>query len=350
MTHVIGYSKGLMFFNMIRRQLGDETFIRALRRFYDDNRFQFASFTDMQNAFEAAGGRSMATFFRQWIERPGAPQLVVKDIKAVAVAQGYRLQGRLEQKQNGPAYSLQVPLAVQLNGRSTALETIVAMQDKQTQFDVNLPAQPVRLVVDPRYDLFRLLDEKEIPPSLGKAFAGQETLFVLPAEAPQELLEGYRALLQTWMAQPQQVVLDRDLKTFPDDRPVWLLGWENRFRDKLGGLLRPQVIKLSSKSVQLKNRTLSSARYSIVLVARAADRRVIAWLATENPQALPGLARKLPHYSRYSYLAFQGDAPDNTLKGQWPVTDSPLNAALSGPQTPPIQLKPRPPLSDILSK
>ena len=43
------------------------------------------------------------------------------------------------------------------------------------------------------------------------------------------------------------------------------------------------------------------------------------WLGCDNPAAFPGLARKLPHYGSYSYLAFSGDAPTNTLKGQWRV-------------------------------
>ena len=53
------------------------------------------------------------------------------------------------------------------------------------------------------------------------------------------------------------------------------------------------------------------------------------WLGCDNPAAFPGLTRKLPHYGSYSYLAFRGDAPTNTLKGQWQVVDSPLNRIVS---------------------
>jgi hypothetical protein len=43
--------------------------------------------------------------------------------------------------------------------------------------------------------------------------------------------------------------------------------------------------------------------------------------------ALPGLARKLPHYGKYSLLGFEGDEPANTAKDTWPVVASPLAAA-----------------------
>jgi hypothetical protein len=36
----------------------------------------------------------------------------------------------------------------------------------------------------------------------------------------------------------------------------------------------------------------------------------------------PTVARKIPHYGRYSYLAFEG--VDNRLKGVWEAAASPL--------------------------
>jgi hypothetical protein len=36
------------------------------------------------------------------------------------------------------------------------------------------------------------------------------------------------------------------------------------------------------------------------------------------------MGRKLPHYGKYSYLAFEGDEPTNVVKGQWSSSESPL--------------------------
>ena len=57
--------------------------------------------------------------------------------------------------------------------------------------------------------------------------------------------------------------------------------------------------------------------------------QALGWLAADTAAALPGLGRKLPHYGRYSYLAFTGDEPANVLKGQWPVVHSPLSIVLA---------------------
>jgi alcohol dehydrogenase len=61
---------------------------------------------------------------------------------------------------------------------------------------------------------------------------------------------------------------------------------------------------------------------------------------------LPGLARKLPHYGKYSYLGFTGDNPDNQLKGNWQVTNSPMQVSFDSEAV--LQpVEPRPPLAQL---
>ena len=67
------------------------------------------------------------------------------------------------------------------------------------------------------------------------------------------------------------------------------------------------------------------------MTARVPDRpeQAIALLSLHDAEAMPGLARKLPHYSKYSYTLFEGDRPTNVLKGQWQVTESALSIDLT---------------------
>jgi len=52
--------------------------------------------------------------------------------------------------------------------------------------------------------------------------------------------------------------------------------------------------------------------------------KAIGWITVNPADAFAGMARKLPHYGKYSYLAFEGSEPTNTVKGQWDTTNSPL--------------------------
>jgi hypothetical protein len=60
-----------------------------------------------------------------------------------------------------------------------------------------------------------------------------------------------------------------------------------------------------------------------------------------------GLARKLPHYGKYSYLGFTGEEPTNSAKGQWPSVGSPLAADLAEYSGPLPQLEKRPALATL---
>jgi aminopeptidase N len=75
------------------------------------------------------------------------------------------------------------------------------------------------------------------------------------------------------------------------------------------------------------NATLDPTTDSPVLTRRMAD-QPIAWMATRLPDALPALARKLPHYGKYSVLSFSGPEATNRLKGQWPSGESALTYRL----------------------
>ena len=54
------------------------------------------------------------------------------------------------------------------------------------------------------------------------------------------------------------------------------------------------------------------------------NKLTLGFLATNDPGAIMNLARKLMHYGKYGYLAFEGDNTTNTLKGIFPILDSPL--------------------------
>ena len=357
-TQAVGYDKGMMFFHMLRRQLGDEAFLRGLRRFYRDHLFRRAGFAELRKSLEAVSGRDLETEFRQWTQRPGAPQLAVSDVRALPDGAGYRLTAVLEQTQPGPAYSLEVPVAVQIEGQERAWQTTVRMDASRLELNLDLPGRPWRLLVDPEFDLMRRLDRREIPPALSQIFGAEQVLVVLPAGAPAELRQAYRAVARGWAqgadANAVQVRWDNELEQLPPDRAVWLFGWENRFRPQLTAALAGQQASLDRNRVTIESRVLRRAEHGVVAVARHPHNPELptAWLAYDRPQGLPALARKIRHYGTYSYLAFAGSAPDNILKGQWPVADSPLwvEAAQSDGATAPKRLPsfaPRPALAEV---
>ena len=328
-TEAVGYGKTLMLFHMLRQQLGDATFKQGLQAFYQQYRFRVAGFSDIQNSFAAVAGEPLDDFFQQWVQRAGAPQLSISTARAEREGHDYRLTAVIEQTQPGLAYQLTLPVAVHMDGVEQAYQTRVKLTDKQQTLSLTLPARPVQLDIDPQFDVFRRLHRNEIPPAVSQAMGAEQVLVVLADDTPAELKQAYRALALQWQQEKPghvEVVVDSELQNLPDDRAVWLFGWHNRFRPQLNAALQAYDFAASGDKVRIAGTTLTPQTHSLAVLGRQPQSpdQALGWLAADSAAALPGLGRKLPHYGRYSYLGFTGTAPDNVLKGQWPVVNSPL--------------------------
>jgi aminopeptidase N len=72
------YEKGGFVLHMLRREVGDSAFFRALRAYYAAHRDGNALTDDLRLAMEkAAGGTRLDWFFDQWLRRPGYPEVDV---------------------------------------------------------------------------------------------------------------------------------------------------------------------------------------------------------------------------------------------------------------------------------
>ena len=333
-TEAVGYGKTLMLFHMLRLQLGDAVFIRGLRALYAQYLFRDAGFADVAAVFSSVSGQSLSGFFDQWVKREGAPQLRVSGAHVRPEGQDFVLTARIEQVQEGVAYLLRVPVAIRLEGREEAWQTVVELEGKRQTLELKLPARPLQFTVDPEFDVFRRLDRNEIPPAISQAMGAGQVTIVLPSTAPEPLRAAYAELAASWKAgNPRRfsIVTDDELTALPADRAVWLFGWSNRFRSKLDAALADYPFSDQGDAVTIAGTPLDHDRHAVVVMARhpANPGQALGWLAAGQAPALPGLGRKLPHYGRYSYLAFTGDEPTNVLKGQWPVVHSPLSIVLA---------------------
>ncbi|HTN94156.1 MAG TPA: M1 family aminopeptidase [Gallionella sp.] len=333
-TEAVGYGKAMMMFHMLRRELGDDAFMNALKNFYRDYRFKRAGFADLEREFlRLAGpdeGASLKAFFAQWVQRTGAPQLRLVSARSRRDKTGYELSIQVEQAQSGPAYDLDVPIAVTLAGQEAAYAAVLAMKDKQAELHLSLPAPPLRVDVDPELDLFRRLDRGEIPPALSQVFGSEKLLIVLPRNAPKDMRAQFEAIATSWQRQPSRATLvkwDDELGSLPQEGSVWLFGEENRFRGDFQRALVASGEMMSEGGVWLA-KEYDRARDALVLTTHAGATPV-AWLTAPQASVLPILARKLPHYSKFSYAAFSGAESANLIKGVWPVTASPLGKAVT---------------------
>ncbi len=291
-SQVVGYGKSAMFFFMLRESIGTGAFDAGLRRFWREQRFRVASWDDLRAAFERASGKPLAAFFAQWLDRPGAPELRIADAQAVPTLSGWRLNVTLAQ--GAPAYALSVPLAVRTAGGEIARRVDLARERETLELDI--PAEPLAVALDPELRLFRRLAPQEAPPILREVMlAGSPMVIPLSAEA------GVQAASQQLAAR----LLERSGGT--GGPPAVLVV----------GLHADVDAWLADAGLPPRPANLAAGRGSAqVWTLRTGEGRVIALVSARDAPALAALSRPLPHYGRESWLAFDGARAIE--RGVWP--------------------------------
>ena len=326
-SEAVGYGKTMMVFHMLRKRMGEKKFIRALQNLYRKFKFKRASYADIEKIFSQEAGEDLNSFFVQWVQQAGAPILRLVSAVEERTNKGHELILTIEQTQPGTPYVLDLPVAITVAGRKDAHITSLKMSEKLAEWRVNLKGKPLRVDVDPEFDIFRRLDSSEIPPALSQVFGAEKMLIVLPSKANKDLREQYLAAAKKWQLQvgrSTDIFWDDEIKTMPVSGSVWIFGWENRWRGEFQSAHESGNATLSAQSVRLNEVEFSRSKHALVLTGRV-GKIPAAWLAVPDGKMMQTLARKLPHYSKYSYAAFDGDKLTNFVKGIWPLTTSSLS-------------------------
>ncbi len=326
-SEAVGYGKALMMWHMLRRQLGDDDFKKGMALFNENFKFKVASFEDIRNSLETVSGTDLKPFFEQWLKRTGAPELAIQDVKADRYNTQYRLLLTLEQKQAADVFMVNIPIAI---ATDKGLDVFVVEMNQRTQeFQLMPSGKPLKLSVDPQYDVFRILNPLEVPPTWSKILASKANYVILPAQADEQKKKLYEEFMKQWQASDRdsfEVVYDNDVDTLPAGHTTWIIGFENKFAGKVNASLKKYQSSISGDSVLLEKKKTDKINHSFILTVYDDQNSNVnhAFIAIDKEEAIPGLIRKLPHYGKYSYLAFEGDEPVNVVKGQWPVLNSPM--------------------------
>ncbi len=138
------YQKAAWVLHMLRGEVGDGTFWKGMRTYYERFRDRNASTADFAAVMEEVSGRRLAWFFDQWLRRPGVPELEIawRFDEATSTVE-------LAVAQLGPTiYRLPLDVeAVLEDGR--AVRGRVDVEGERAATSLLVPARPDRLRIDP---------------------------------------------------------------------------------------------------------------------------------------------------------------------------------------------------------
>ncbi len=340
----IGYGKATMFNHMLRKKFGDEKFIQAYRTFYVDNKFKFSSFDDIRISFEKVTDSDLKPFFDQWLLRKGAPEIKLSNVKLEKTGKQFNLEFTLSQIQKEDIFSLNIPVAIYFEDKVELKN--VDLNERSVTYNFKFQEQVLKIEVDPQFDVFRRLDKSEVPPSLSQIFGAKEGKIVLPKNSP--FSDEFSKLAETWKKTQEvqgkflDIVFDEDLKKLPDDKAVWIIGFENKFAG-LFSIQEDYAAYFDEAQTELINDLSETGSLVYTIPNPENNVQTIGFIGTNIKDAVPGLTRLLSHYGKYSYLGFEGERPSNVLKGTFPALNSPLFYLIKyNGKTPEIKVKLKP--------
>lgn len=325
-SEAIGYGKTSMVFHMLRRKVGDEQFIKSFQVFNRNNKFKRSSFDDIRKAFEEVTGKDWKWFFDQWVNRTGAPQLVLEDVQVNSVRGSNNVSFTLKQIQPEEVFYLDVPVVI-VTKDGIKTET-VEMNEKESKYNFTVDSAPLKILIDPEFDLMRKLDPRESPPTFTKAFGSKKSLIILPDQNDASYQQ-YKDFVELWIKGNENkfsVKSQDQVKELPDNESVMLLGTKNKFNSVVNSELKKYNSEILNNGIKFGKREIPSDDNSFFIsVSNPKNiKEVITLLTIGNKSAVEGLNDKLPHYAKYSYLAFNGSEPANIEKGAWQVINSPM--------------------------
>lgn len=290
-SQAIGYGQAMMLFHEIRQLVGESVFQQKLNTFFSHHQFHRASFETLIKTL-LDNPQDQVNFIAR-LYHAGAVKLSVSAMRYSA--DQHAIQFELH-RSGGHQQPLRVPVDIAFKEGPPQRQWL-DLKDPVSAFEWSFDQPVCTLSIDPNFDVFRQLLKGEAP----------ATLKVLRQEQP----NGWRiqgpddhALLESMF----------ELTSSKLSATLWMGPWES-LPEAARARIQALDESLFLQSIEDPQR--------INVASISVDDRPFVWVSAIDSEVVAPLFGKLPHYGKYSYLAFDRKLL-NKLKGQWLPADSPL--------------------------
>lgn len=136
------YQKGGWVLHMLRKEVGDEIFWKAIQAYYDQYKLSNALTEDLKNVFEQMSGKELDPFFNQWVMQAGQPE-----IEASWSFSNGQLNLQIDQKQK-ENFVFDLEVKITYADGSSEIRTIPVTQ-KSLSWTPELNSKPAKIELDP---------------------------------------------------------------------------------------------------------------------------------------------------------------------------------------------------------
>ena len=338
--NAIGYQKGAMLFHLLRQEVGEGTFWRALASLIAQYRGRYAEWSDLEQVFAKESHRDLRWFFAQWVEQDGAPVLSLPEAVARPVtneqAQSFQLEATIIQSDK--PFRLPLQLLIRMEGGREQTLTL-PLRSQRESISVILPARPVAIDLDPEFMALRRIGRQSLPPVLNHYVTDRRrsvlTAFTDEVDQPSP----FRDVVARIESQEQQKPIGErtamvplsqgDL--LPQEGSVLVLG-SPESRSAIQSILADHCGEraiLTNSGVTVMGAAYEGPGLALLASCHRVDRpgSVVTVLYAASPQAVAKVARLLFFYGWNSFVLFKDGAV--VTRGDWPLANDRMEVRLN---------------------
>jgi len=326
--NAIGYQKSAMIFHLLRQEVGEEIFWRALMSLIAKYRGRYAEWHDLEQVFAEESRRDLRWFFAQWVEQDGAPELSLSEAVARRVegepTQTFQLEATIIQSKKPFRLPLQLLICME-DGREHLLTLSLRSLDEKVS--VTLPARPAMIDLDPEFMTFRRIPRRSLSPVLNHYVTDRRRSVLTAFTDEPDQPSPFRDVVARIEAQEQQkpignrtaIVSIREGSQLPQEGSVLILGGpeshsgiQSILADHCG-----ERLSLSERAVTVMGTVYEEPGLALLATCHRVDRpdSVVTVLYAATPQAVAKVARLLFFYGWNSFVLFKDGAV--TMRGDW---------------------------------
>jgi hypothetical protein len=313
--NAIGYQKAAMVFHLLRQEVGDEPFWRALKQLVVRYRGRRAGWQDLERVFGDTSGTDLRWFFAQWVEQRGVPNVGVKEAAARPVAGGgFQLQCSIVQTDS--IFQAPLPLRIRMSGGGE--QTVATrVNGAVTGFSSLLPSRPLTIEIDPDATVMRRIARQDLPPVLNHYVTDRHRSIIPAFQAAEQAGHPFQDVVKRIEAQESQQPISQRTAMIPPaqslllppEGSVLVLG-SPVSREALQPLLESHCgsrVQLREKGVTIEGKAYDGPGVAALISCHRRDHpgSVVTTLYAVSPQAATTVARLLFFYGWNSVIVFQ---------------------------------------------
>jgi hypothetical protein len=328
--NAIGYHKAAMLFHLLRQEVGEEIFWRAVKALVAEYHGRHAEWRDLERVFTEESRRDLRWFFAQWLERDGAPTLSLSEAVARPVSgaptETFQLETTIVQSNKPFRFPLQ--LRIHMEGDRTQM-LMVPLRSQRETISVTLPARPIAIDLDPEFMAFRRIARQSLSPVLNHYVTDRRRSVLTAFTDEPSHPSPFRDIVARIETQEQRkpvsertaiTPLDKD-GLFPQEGSVLVLGGEES-RSEIRSIMAKQCGEravLNDRGVTVMGMSYEGPGLALLVSCHRVDRpgSVVTVLYAASQQAVAKVARLLFFYGWNSFVLFKDGAV--AARGEWPL-------------------------------